>query len=365
MEMKSMSKERISILVVDDIPQNLLAMTATLGTEEIEVRTAESGQEALELLLRHDVALAILDVQMPGMDGFALAELMRGSGRTRNIPIIFLTASGQDEQRNFAGYEAGAVDFLYKPVDARILRGKVEVFVELHRQRLALAQRMTEQERLLRLNSLMLSALSHDIRTPLAALTLNAEIFVRRSETPAIQQAGTRIKSVTAMLSRQVDHLVNLAQQPCDNLHPTLAWGDLAELVNDCLAVSHDNFTLSREGDAHCEFDAVLLSDAIDHLLLQAATYANGAPLEVVVNGDARRAVTIQTRFNTTLPTAAVNHLFGTGLALEGINTPRVGPGLHMAERIARAHGGSLIGRSRNGEGTLFELMLPRSTEMR
>lgn len=366
-----MEREKISVLVVDDIAQNLLAMTAMLGNEDIEVLTASSGPKALELLLVHDVALAILDVQMPDMDGFMLAELMRGTERTRRIPIVFLTAGGHDEQRIFAGYGAGAVDFLYKPIDPCVLRGKVAVFAELHRHRRALSQRMAEQERLQRLNSLMLSALSHDIRTPLTALTLNAEILVRRSETPAVQQAGARIKSVTAMLGRQLDHLVNLARQPRDDLHPEPVWADFGALVRECIRASEARgaspaaIFFNQEGDAHCELDAGLLSEALDHLLLQAATHAEGHPLSVEIDGEARRAVTLRVRFAASLAAPAASHLFGSGFALEGISSPHVGPGLHFAERVARAHGGSLIGHSKNGEGTLFELMLPRSTEAR
>src|ERR1700754_3694718 len=118
----------VKCLLVDDLEENLLALSALLQRPDLEILTAQSGSEALELLLVHDVALAFLDVQMPEMDGFELAELMRGSERTRNVPIIFVTAGTHDSFRQFKGYEAGAVDFLYKPVDARILKNKADVF---------------------------------------------------------------------------------------------------------------------------------------------------------------------------------------------------------------------------------------------
>ena len=107
----------------------------------MEVLQARSGAEALELLLVHDVALALLDVQMPEMDGFELAELMRGSERTRHVPIIFVTAGARDQHRMFQGYEAGAVDFLYKPIEPHILRNKADVFFQLYRQKQQLAAR--------------------------------------------------------------------------------------------------------------------------------------------------------------------------------------------------------------------------------
>src|SRR4051812_19602618 len=116
-----LKRDPVKFLIVDDIEENLVALEALLRREGLEILRARSGDEALELLLVHDVALALLDVQMPDMDGFALAELMRGAQRTRHVPIIFVTAAPQEQHREFRGYDAGAVDFLFKPIDPRIL----------------------------------------------------------------------------------------------------------------------------------------------------------------------------------------------------------------------------------------------------
>src|ERR1700761_4616703 len=127
--------EPVNFLIVDDLEENLLSLEALLRREGLRFLKARSGEEALEILLKHDVALALLDVQMPGMDGFELAEFMRGNERARHIPIIFLTAGTTDNQRRFRGYEAGAVDFIQKPIEPDILRSKAQVFFELYRQR--------------------------------------------------------------------------------------------------------------------------------------------------------------------------------------------------------------------------------------
>ena len=132
----------VKLLLVDDLQENLLALEALLRGPNIQVLQARSGTEALELLLQNDVALALIDVQMPEMDGFELAELMRGSERTSRVPIIFVTAGAREPSRIFQGYDAGAVDFLFKPIDQHILRHKVDTFVELHRQRQQLAAQM-------------------------------------------------------------------------------------------------------------------------------------------------------------------------------------------------------------------------------
>src|SRR6202012_4951904 len=129
----------VQVLLVDDLPENLLSLEALLAREGLACLKARNGEEALELLLQHDVALALLDVQMPGMDGFQLAEFMRGSARASHIPIIFVTAGSADSQRRFRGYEPGAVDFLQKPIEADVLRSKVGVFCDLYRQRRQIA----------------------------------------------------------------------------------------------------------------------------------------------------------------------------------------------------------------------------------
>lgn len=125
----------IRFLLVDDLEANLLALEGLLRRDGLELLKARSGPEALELLLSHEVALAFLDVQMPGMNGFELAEAMRSTERTRRVPIIFLTAGAVDQQRRFRGYETGAVDFLFKPIELHILKSKAEVFFELAHQR--------------------------------------------------------------------------------------------------------------------------------------------------------------------------------------------------------------------------------------
>ena len=122
--------DRIKCLLVDDVQENLIALEALLQRDGLDILKAQSGPEALELLLTHgDVALALLDVQMPEMNGFELAELIRGSERTRHIPLIFITAGSREQNWQFKGYESGAVDFLYKPIDPHMLTTKAGVFL--------------------------------------------------------------------------------------------------------------------------------------------------------------------------------------------------------------------------------------------
>ncbi len=126
--------EKQNILLVDDRPENLLALETILENPELNIVKATSGKEALWLLLEYKFALVILDVQMPDMDGFETAELIRGKEKTKHIPIIFVTAISKEQKYVFKGYQAGAVDYLFKPIEPAILKSKVNIFLELHKQ---------------------------------------------------------------------------------------------------------------------------------------------------------------------------------------------------------------------------------------
>ena len=137
-------KNTQKLLLVDDIPENLFALESILEDEEREFIKASSGEEALKLLLKHDIDLILLDVQMPGMDGFETAQLIRGTQRTRKIPIIFVTAISKEQKHIFKGYESGAVDYMFKPLEPTIVQSKVSIFLELAKQRRQLEQQNTE-----------------------------------------------------------------------------------------------------------------------------------------------------------------------------------------------------------------------------
>ena len=128
-------KEQFSILIVDDVKDNLVALKAILGRGDVTIYQALSGKLALELMMKYDFCLALIDIQMPEMNGFELAALMRGSKKTKNIPIIFVTANAKDHDFSFKGYESGAVDFLIKPLDTHAVKSKVNIFIELYQQK--------------------------------------------------------------------------------------------------------------------------------------------------------------------------------------------------------------------------------------
>ena len=173
MEAVYLMADDVTLLLVDDLEENLVAMTALLRRPGLRLLKARSGEDALEILLVNEVALALVDVQMPGMDGFELAELMRGSERTKHVPIVFVTAGAHDRKRLFQGYDSGAVDFLYKPIEPHVLTNKVAVFVELFRQKQAIARGSALQNAIF--NSANFSSIATDAKGVIQIFNVGAE----------------------------------------------------------------------------------------------------------------------------------------------------------------------------------------------
>ena len=157
------SEEIVNILLVDDQPNNLLALQSILAEDDKRLVVADSGLSALRHLLDQEFAVILLDVQMPELDGFETASLIRRRDKSRGTPIIFLTALSRSETNVFRGYELGAVDYIFKPIQPEILRSKVNVFVELFRKREALKRQAQELERLSRQNQLILNAVAEGV----------------------------------------------------------------------------------------------------------------------------------------------------------------------------------------------------------
>jgi signal transduction histidine kinase len=357
-----------SVLVVDDTEQNLLAMRALLEQPGVPVILARSGPDALELLLTHEVALALLDVQMPEMDGFALAELMRGAQRTAHVPIIFLTAASEDQQRTFRGYEAGAVDFLHKPIEPRMLNTKVRVFVELYQQRQQLLLRMAELERAVKLNETMTAVLAHDLRTPLSAIMMSAELVKLRAAEAPVQQAGTRIKSSAARMARMIDQLLDFSRIRLGLLRVNPLPANLESVCEAALAevrqaLPEADIRLHLQGEMTGTFDPDRLMQVLINLAVNAVQHGCvDRPVEIQVDGRDAARLKVRVRNDGALPEGVREHLFTPFREGRPKESSGLGLGLYIVDQFVQAHGGSVAVHTEEPPATVFEIEIPRHT---
>ncbi|MDR8362870.1 hybrid sensor histidine kinase/response regulator [Pseudomonas sp. JL3] len=392
-----LSNIQAKLLIVDDLPENLLALEALIRREDRIVYKALSADEALSLLLQHEFAMAILDVQMPGMDGFELAELMRGTEKTRNIPIVFVSAAGRELNYAFKGYESGAVDFLHKPLDVHAVKSKVNVFVDLYRQSKAmkhqveaLEQSRREQEALLkqlqntqneleqavRMRDDFMSIVAHEVRTPLNGLILETQL--RKMHLARDNAAAFTLDKMHAMVDRderQIKSLIRLIEDMLDvsrirtgklSIRPSRL--DLVQLVKNLLQnftpqveTAESSVTLTADQPVVGNWDEFRIEQVISNLLTNALRYGAKSPIDVrVYNHDGQARVEVQDR-GIGISEENQQRIFQR---FERVSAKAVvaglGLGLFISEQIVAAHGGSITVESRIGEGALFRVCLPQ-----
>jgi PAS domain S-box-containing protein len=250
--MTAIAEEKVNILLVDDQPNNLLALESILGDLDLNLVRAESGKGALRALLERDFAVILLDVQMPELDGFETASLIRERDKSRGTPIIFLTALSRSETHVFRGYELGAVDYIFKPYQAEILRYKVNVFVELFRKTQAITRQAHELARLSRQNELILNAAVEGV---FGVNLAGVATFVNPA---AARMIGYR---VTEVIGHEVHPLIHPSfpgVTTCVVEHCLLNAALHSERVRDELA---DTFFRSDGGSFPVEFSASPMHD--------------------------------------------------------------------------------------------------------
>jgi signal transduction histidine kinase len=361
--MKDRSLTLVKFLLVDDLEENLVALEALLRREGLQILKARNGREALELLLVHDVALALVDVHMPDIDGFELAELMRGTARTRTVPIIFVTAESSEEHRIFQGYDAGAVDFLHKPVDPRILRHKTETFFQLEKQRLQLAET-------LRLNETFVAAVGHDLRNPLTAILTAAQLLEMTATDDRTKMTAARLRSSGKRMNAIIDDLFDLARVRLGGgitIEPTTA--DLLEVAHRVVAEQQQSrpkrrFEVVPEGDLRGEWDHRRLEQVLSNLIGNAERHGEpDSPITVRLEGR-DGDVTFSVHNRGVIAPDLLPVLFDPfRQGREKASREGLGLGLFIVRQVIEAHGGTVDVTSTPEEGTTVSIRLPRQSK--
>lgn len=368
----------VKFLLVDDLPENLLSLEALLRRDDLVLLKARSGDEALELLLEHDVALALLDVQMPGLNGFELAELMRGNERTRRIPIIFVTAGAHSETRRFQGYEAGAVDFIQKPIEADILRSKTDVFFEIYRQRQTIAEQrdvLQSQANSLQLadrrKDEFLAVLAHELRNPLAALKAGLKLLARRPEGPQTEKVTGLMEDQITHLVRLVDDLLDVSRITQGKIELQRSFFDLREALKTAISMAAPNIE-AKKHNVRTKFpdtpvtvfaDDFRVTQCAVNLINNAAKYTlDGGNIEVGITEKGRDVSIWVTDDGLGLNPGEVDKIFEMFAQIDShLEHARggLGIGLALVKQLVELHGGSVSASSAGiGKGTTFTIML-------
>ncbi|MCY9668937.1 response regulator [Paenibacillus alginolyticus] len=362
------------ILVVDDRKENLFAMQKILQVLHCEVYVVQSGNEALSYTLRHDFALILLDVNMPEMDGFELAELLRSNEETKHIPIIFVTASNKEDQSVFKGYESGAVDYLFKPVNADILLSKVKIFLELNRRNKELEAIQSELERSNESLREFAQVVSHDLKNPLNVITGLSELLIARHSADMSPKGKEYMNQISATAER-MNHLITDLLSYAQLNAKSAAFGnvDLNDVVTN--VISDLSSTIEQnEGQ-------ILMQDRLP--IIQAdATQMYQLFQNLIANGLKYRRKEQSPIIQISLlegnePDTFVIHIQDNGIGMEKEDIPSIftpfkrldnakayegtGLGLATVQKIIERHDGLMEVESKLGEGTTFRVYLPIS----
>lgn len=362
------------ILVVDDRPENIFSLESMLADDNREVLTASNGNEALRIAYSEPLSLILLDVQMPGMDGFETAEILKQNNKTKDIPIIFVTAINKDISYVVKGLKGGGIDYLYKPLDMELTRAKVEAFLNFYTAQAELKQMNTQLEKINSEKNYYLGVAAHDLRGPLGHIKMFSE-YLQDELNDKVDDDQKEYLSIinnsAEYLLRLVNNILDISKIEAGELKLNHQKVDLAEFLYEQISfvnplAQRKNIKLelnNNSGVKQLEFDPIHIAQVISNLLTNAIKFSNEGTvtqLNVSDNGDMVHfcikdqglgipADEIPTIFNAFQKTSVKS----TG------GEKSTGLGLAIVKKIIDSHNGNIWCTSQVGVGSEFCFELP------
>lgn len=359
-----MTEMRPRVLLVDDVDANLLALEVQLATLDCALVRARSGNEALRQLLKHEFAVVLLDVQMPEIDGYEVARYARENPATRDVPIIFITAMDETEDNALRGYGAGAVDFLFKPINPSILRSKVQVFLELYLARKRLADEIEARKEALAELQAFSYSVSHDLRAPLRPLDgfslALLEDYGDKLDATA-KDYLQRIRAAAQRMAQVIEDLLQLSRM--GRTQVSLGLVDLADLANSIVAElrraePERTVEYTSVPEAKVEADGRLLRIVLENLLRNAWKFTQKASqptIEFGIHRNDTKAVYFVRDNGAGFDSTHANKLFQPFQRLHSTaEFEGTGIGLAIVQRIIRRHDGRAWAEASPGKGATF-----------
>lgn len=381
-----MQSEKYKILLVDDRPENLITLEGILESPELDIYKANSGNEALGILLEHDFALVLMDVQMPGMDGFETAEIMRSNEKTKQIPIIFVTAISKQRKHIFRGYKAGAVDYLYKPLDLEILKSKMRAFIEFFKHRNALQETTTKLQNTVKeledaknlaenatnTKTLFLASMSHEIRTPLNGIIGMADLGLMDTDISELQKERLEdIKKSGETLLEIINDILDISKVEADAFELEeidFSLRELAERIFNTISIK----AFDGKNELICNIDEDIpdiiigdplrLKQILTNLLNNAIKFTNEGTIKLTINLLENIEEQLRLKFcvddtGVGIPEHTIEKLFATYTQADA-STSRThggtGLGLNISQKLVNLMGGKISVESVVNEGSSF-----------
>jgi two-component system sensor histidine kinase/response regulator len=347
------------ILAVDDVPANLFALTAVLEPLGARIVTASSGPEAIERAAAGGFAAILLDIAMPGMDGFETLERIRALPAAHHIPVILVTAYDLDPHAIERAYRLGAVDYARKPISPELLRGKVAALLALHRSTIELQRRgdaLDTKDR-------HIAILAHDLQNPLSAIFTSAQMLTRAEIDPRSRSNADRILRAAHRMTTMIRNLTDYARAGHGPIPIDRSPMDLGELCREVVTdfgVQNPGraIELVCKGDLNGEWDRNRLHRALANLLGNALKYGEGS-VRVHAEGSDVVEVVVQND-GPPIPADLIPVIFQP-FQRGGEGGEGLGLGLFIVREIVGAHAGTATVESSAGAGTTFRLRLPRA----
>ena len=387
---------KYNILIVDDRPENLLTLENMLESSELNIFKANSGKEALSLMLDYNFALVLLDVQMPVMDGFEVAELMRSNERTKHIPIIFITAISTERKHIFKGYETGAVDYLYKPLDLEVLRSKIQSFIEFfkHKQELQETTQKLEKtvkelhkakkvaEDATKAKSSFLANMSHEIRTPLNGIIGMADLILQDELSELQRERLIDLRNSGESLLEIINEILDISKIEAEKLELEEIDFNIRELLEKVVRLLSVKTlktdielvaSITPDSPNSLRGDPTRLRQVLINLLGNAIKFTKEGEIgvHIVKENETQQDITLRFEIFDTGPGIAKDKqkkLFESYEQAEKSTTREhggTGLGLPISKKIVEMMGGDLKLKSEEGKGSkfYFSITLPKAQE--
>jgi two-component system sensor histidine kinase/response regulator len=359
-------EQKLNILIVDDEPLSLFALEASLGSLGQNIVTARSGREALRHLLSKEFAVILLDIQMPEMDGFETATTIRQWDRTRDTPIIFMTAALQSDTNIFRGYVVGAVDYIFKPVNADILRSKLSVFVELAKKTEIVRAQRDALRRVQQQKDELSALLVHDLKNPLSNIMALAKLLTEPGFQDKTQEFAHDISVASSSMLRMVMNLLDISRSEDGALTPTWSQVSLSEMLQETQhQMSHrakeqrQTLSLSVPPLPSIYADRDLLQRLFENIFDNALKFSPlGAEIVIQAQATPNTVLIRVSDHGPGIPREYREKIFEKYVQVEKTKSSR-GLGLRFCRLAADVHGGRVWVEANAPTGSVFCVELP------